>query len=396
MQIGIVEGFYGPLWDKITRLSMIEFMYKNNMNIYIYGPKWDPYHRDRWYSPYPSNYVEMFVDLIDYANRRGIEIVYAISPGLTIDYSSKTDLNKLVKKLERMMEIGFSSLAIFLDDIPPVLRGKGFKSLAEAQASLVNYVDEELSPDKIMFCPTYYWKIKEDYLRELGEILESNVYIMWTGQAIVPIKITLDDVKAFYEVTGRKAFIWDNYPVNDYFLLRGYNRLHLGPFEGRDPRIWEYISGYVANPMIEAEASKIPLYTLSRFYVEKQNYDPEKSLDEAIRSLFPEEEYDTVKYFVELNKASPFNPYADKVPTEKDIQKLSNTLEELMNIRNKDFLRETRWIREKLKSISEKLSGKSVKMNHRIQTAGDYYLDMDREEMIFFFGEVIKTRKIWI
>lgn len=80
MFLGIVEGFYGPLWDKLDRLSMIEFMHRIGMNMYIYAPKWDPYHRDNWRSPYPSSYLDMFAELIDEGRRKGVELVYVISP----------------------------------------------------------------------------------------------------------------------------------------------------------------------------------------------------------------------------------------------------------------------------------------------------------------------------
>lgn len=119
MYVGIVEGFYGPLWDKIDRLSMIEFMQQIGLNIHIYGPKWDPYHCIRWKAPYSWNYIDMFTELINAGHRKGVEIVYAISPGLTINYSDKNDRRQLVLKLERLMEIGFTSIAVFLDDIPP-------------------------------------------------------------------------------------------------------------------------------------------------------------------------------------------------------------------------------------------------------------------------------------
>lgn len=173
----------------------------------------------------------------------------------------------------------------------------------------------------MFFCPTYYWGYKEDYLSELGSLLESNVYIMWTGPAIVSTEIKLEDVKKFYEIIGRKPFILDNYPVNDYFLLRGIARIHLGPFINREPGICKYVSGYVANPMIEAEASKIPLYTLAEMYRRKHSYNPEESFANAIKHLYPEEHYETINLFVQLNRASPLNPLGDYVPDKDDVDK---------------------------------------------------------------------------
>lgn len=127
-------------------------------------------------------------------------------------------MNLLIRKLEGLMEHGFENIAVLLDDIPPELRGTGFRTLAEAQATVVNKVYDELSPRRMFFCPTYYWGYKEDYLREIGELLDPRIMVMWTGPAIVPIKITRSNVEKLIEILGRKPVIWENYPVNDYFL----------------------------------------------------------------------------------------------------------------------------------------------------------------------------------
>ena len=51
---GTVEGFYGTPWSHEARLSQLDFYGKNKMNVYIYGPKDDPWHRDKWRVPYPE------------------------------------------------------------------------------------------------------------------------------------------------------------------------------------------------------------------------------------------------------------------------------------------------------------------------------------------------------
>ena len=52
---GTVEGFYGTPWSHQARLSQIEFYGRHKMNVYIYGPKDDPYHRNQWREPYPQD-----------------------------------------------------------------------------------------------------------------------------------------------------------------------------------------------------------------------------------------------------------------------------------------------------------------------------------------------------
>ena len=63
---GVVEGFYGTPWSHETRLSLIDFYGKFKMNVYVYGPKDDPYHSSpNWRLPYPEDEAEDISELID-------------------------------------------------------------------------------------------------------------------------------------------------------------------------------------------------------------------------------------------------------------------------------------------------------------------------------------------
>jgi hypothetical protein len=42
---GVVEGFYGTPWTYAERLDILRFEGQHGMNVYHYGPKYDPYHR---------------------------------------------------------------------------------------------------------------------------------------------------------------------------------------------------------------------------------------------------------------------------------------------------------------------------------------------------------------
>ena len=48
LERGVVEGFYGNPWSHKDRLRQFDFYGKNKLNVYIYGPKDDPYHRNQW------------------------------------------------------------------------------------------------------------------------------------------------------------------------------------------------------------------------------------------------------------------------------------------------------------------------------------------------------------
>src|SRR5690606_19930640 len=52
---GSVEGFYGSPWTTEERLDLLAFHGRFKLNTYVYAPKDDPYHRDRWREPYPAD-----------------------------------------------------------------------------------------------------------------------------------------------------------------------------------------------------------------------------------------------------------------------------------------------------------------------------------------------------
>src|SRR5690554_1505706 len=45
---GVIEGFYGEPWSHENRLDVISFMDKHRMNAFMYAPKDDEYHRNKW------------------------------------------------------------------------------------------------------------------------------------------------------------------------------------------------------------------------------------------------------------------------------------------------------------------------------------------------------------
>ncbi|MEM4659233.1 MAG: beta-N-acetylglucosaminidase domain-containing protein, partial [Sulfolobales archaeon] len=327
MLLGVVEGFYGPYWDWVERINIMEYLSRIGFNAYIYAPKWDPRHRDWWRIPYEPVFADRLSMLLDSASRYGIRVVFALSPGLDIDYSSEHDVRLLVKKLSWVMELGVEDLAVFLDDIPPVLRGKGFKTLAEAQASLVNKLFRELRPKSLVFCPTYYYGLREDYMREIGEIVDPEIHIVWTGMWVASHKIDVGDLESVAKLLKRKPFIWDNYPVNDYFTVYGITRLHLGPLKNRPSEFLKYVSGYASNPMNQYEASKIPLYTIAEALL-STSYDPEKSLSDAVDYALNKNSRYWFKKFVQFNRAS-FMDLAEQTITKENADEVIELVKEL-------------------------------------------------------------------
>jgi hyaluronoglucosaminidase len=298
---------------------MIRFLGENGFNTYIYAPKDDPYLRSTWKKAYPEREKERLDELMQAAARFSVDFVFALSPGPDIIYASLTDQRLLLGKLRSLTERGCRWVGVFLDDVEPRLVNasdrRRFRGFGEAHVSLLNGVFDELAKEgiRLMFCPTYY---ANDYLGEkpseneyLGEIrtgLASGVDVLWTGRKVVSIRITGEDVREFSRAIRRKPFLWDNYPVNDYYGDRP--RLNIGAFEGRSPEILPLLAGYVSNPMNQPEASKIPLLTLRDYLGNPHTYAPERSLDRAARRIFGgKSPYDDVRLLVDCTRAGPLD-----------------------------------------------------------------------------------------
>ena len=319
LPLGVVEGFYKEPWSHQDRLSIIQFMGHSGMNYYIYAPKDDLYHRDKWREPYPPEQMNDIKELIRTSAQYRVRFCFAISPGKDIHYSSDSDFSVLMSKLDTFYRLGVRDFALFLDDISDQLQYPEdtaiFKSYGDAHVYLTNKLYTELKKKnpaiRLIFCPTEYYKLEHTpYLDTIGNGIKKDIPIIWTGEGVTSPTIYTDQLLKIRTILKRKPFIWDNYPVNDY----GRDRLYLGPIIQRTPSLSRHISGYVANPMNEAELSKIPLYTIARFFQNPYEYAPEKIWQEGILNLGGFKGYRYLREFCEENRSS-FLTHDDSVQT---------------------------------------------------------------------------------
>ena len=200
-----VVGAYGPPWTHQNRVEMLRFEGAHGMNVYHYAPKDDPYHRKLWREPYPTEAQGQLRELADAAHRNFVDFCYAISPGLTMTYSSERDFEALTNKLESVAKMGVSCFALFLDDVPQDLTDAQdrtrFKTLAPAHVYLTNklyaHLKERAAVNRLTLTPTTYsneWGSR-DYLREVGAGIDPGVEIVWTGPKVYSPTITVDQAR---------------------------------------------------------------------------------------------------------------------------------------------------------------------------------------------------------
>ncbi len=301
---GVVEGFYGSHWTPEERLDIIRFMGEFGLQSYFYAPKDDPYHRSRWREPYAGEQLAIFEELLEVARRHDVTIWYAISPGLDMIYSSEEDYQALLSKMEAMIDLGITHVALFLDDVPETLNHEAdrqaFANLGEAHVHVINRLHRDLNErgTELAVCPTTYtdaWGDRQ-YVRILGEGVPAEIPLFWTGVDVAIARITADEARYWGEKMQRKPLIWDNFPVNDFDSWRVF----LGPLEGREGDLATTTTGIVANPMNQPYASMIPLATVAYYALDPYNYEPEPALERALQELFPPETLPHIRELVTL------------------------------------------------------------------------------------------------
>ena len=312
---GVVEGFYGRPWTHEQRLELVEFIAARGMNTFVYAPKDDPLVRREWRTPYDGEERTRLTELVERCHRGGVDLVYCLSPGLSIRYSSDVDVGALIAKFETVAELGVRSFGLLLDDIPRELQHEAdvhaFGDLVDAHAALVGRVFESLQRrGRLFVCPTVYWGYgDEDYVVRLGRGIDPRVELFWTGRAICSATLDLDDAATFARSTGRPATYWDNYPVND--VAMGHE-LHIGPYRGRDRHLWRFATGVIANGMDRFEASKIAFATIADYLTAPESYDPEASWQRALRDVVGEVDLEAFAAFADNVRSSCLS--ADDAP----------------------------------------------------------------------------------
>lgn len=282
---GVVEGFYGTPWTQLDRLSQLDFYGRTKQNVYVYSPKDDPYLRANWRDDYPPDQLATLRRLVDRAAANHVRFTYALSPGLSVCYSSAADAAALVAKFESLYAIGVRSFAVPLDDIsytswncPADERefGTGGGAAGAAQSALLNsvvqdFVDAHDDVTPLEMVPTEYSDLADSpYKTALRERLDSSVVVEWTGVGVVAPTISTEQARQARGLFGHPILIWDNYPVNDYTT----SRLLLGPYTGREAGVATQVAGITANPMIQAEASRLALFTSASYAWNPTAYDP--------------------------------------------------------------------------------------------------------------------------
>ncbi len=262
--VGLIEGFYGPPWSWAARAEVAAWCAERGLRDYVYAPKDDPKHRERWRDPYDEAELAGFAA---FALDGALALGFAVSPGLSMQLDDRHERALLGAKVDQVVEAGATAVVLALDDIP-----FGGGPQGEAHAALAAWLHDHLGGRATLsLVPTEYVGVRRSpYLEALRAGVPPEVPIAWTGRAVVNDAITVADAEArAAALGGRPPLLWDNFPVNDGPMA---DRLHLGPLTGREVGLLDACSGYLANPMVQPLSSRLPLASIAAW---TRGEDPE-------------------------------------------------------------------------------------------------------------------------
>lgn len=289
------RGIKGWMWTPEQYLSEIPVLAKYKMNFLMncYGSmcdiehyKWGDPNVNRWWEPLPEEKKAAYAKIVKSCQEHGILFCFSMNPNLCskrfVNSGEPKDVDALWQHYQWAQSLGVKWFNISLDDITEGIDAAG-------QAKVVNEILRRLrakDPEaQMIFCPTYYWgdgtgKEQKPYLETLAKVLHKDVYLFWTGDAVVG-RISRKGADTFRGLAQRRIFLWDNYPVND-----ARPTMHLAPVIDRDPDLCEVIDGYMSNPLCQQnEANRIPMLTCADYAWNPASYDPLRSVGQAIMHL---------------------------------------------------------------------------------------------------------------
>jgi hypothetical protein len=257
------------------------------MNCYISVCDMDRWGRpgsNRWWEPFPLDLRTGLERVVAGCRGRGLEFWFSMNPNLFATRFARVDdpdgVDALWSHYAWMQGLGVRWFSVALDDV-----GQGTD--AASQAALVNELLGRLrSADagvEVVFCPTIFWGDASDpghvaYLGTLARELDPTVRVFWTGDDVVPARVTAAAAQRYRAAVGRRLVLWDNYPCND-----DAHTMHLGPLVGRDPGLSSIVDGYMANPMRrQSRLGRLPLATAADYASDPRAYDATASIARSI------------------------------------------------------------------------------------------------------------------
>ncbi|GHD43187.1 beta-N-acetylglucosaminidase [Marinobacter persicus] len=292
VSLGIIEGFYGPLWSWPERRRLLETLAPHGYGFYLYAPKADAFLRRRWQDPHPEEQARELADFARFCRKQGVRFGVGLSPYEIFNDFDQTAQSHLAAKLRALEKLGLDELAILFDDMR-----SDHPDLARQQADIMHWVRDHTAIQRLSVCPSYYsddpvldrvfGERPAGYLETLGQELDPAIQVFWTGEEVCSREISPGHLKRVGKLLGRKPLLWDNYPVNDGDRMSQH--LHLRAFTGRAAANAAWLAGHAINPALQPTLTAIPALTLAESYRLGPDYQYGQAFVHAAREVLGKE-----------------------------------------------------------------------------------------------------------
>lgn len=296
---GFIEGFYGIPWTNDDRKSLMEFGGDFNTTSYIFAPKDDPYHREKWEELYPEEELAEISELARVGQANKTEFVWTISPLGEVAAIAQEEgdeaamelldenIDKMLDKFDQLYDADVRQFGVLGDDVGAL----PLDYVVELMDAVSEWADEKGDVKDTLYTPAAYnsawaWDGGKE-LNKLEKHFDDNIHILWTGETTVaPVEqLTIDRFKNRDNdgTVRRDPLFWLNWPVNDVDMTRVFlgkgDMLHTGV---------ENLAGVVTNPMQEAEASKVSIFAIADYAWNTEDFDDQQSWKDSMKYIEPD------------------------------------------------------------------------------------------------------------
>ncbi|WP_062105519.1 beta-N-acetylglucosaminidase domain-containing protein [Bacillus niameyensis] len=332
---GVIEGYYGIPWSNEDRISLMEFGGRFKANTFVFAPKDDPYHREKWGELYPKEMLDELGKLAQVGNETKNRFVWTISPLGEVAQLARREgqeavmamleenTEKMLHKFDQLYDVGVRQFGVLGDDVGNL----PLDYVVQLMDSVSTWVKEKGDVYDTLYCPASYnsaWAWIPAELNAYEKGFDKNIHIFWTGSTTcAPVVQSTIDVFKNKENDGlvrRDPLFWLNWPVNDVDM----SRVFLGKGEMLETNI-KNLAGVVTNPMQEAEASKISIFAIADYAWNTEGFNDQKSWEDSFKYIEPDA---TEELYVLAKHMSDAHPNGIRLSESEDIKELLNDVTE--------------------------------------------------------------------
>ena len=283
---GFIEGYYGIPWSNEDRMSLMKFGGDFKMTSYIFAPKDDPYHKEKWREEYPAEEIAKIKEMVKVGNESKCRFVWTAHPFMGGFNANQADaeIKALLKKFEQLYKAGVRQFGVLGDDVGQLNKDIVVKMMK----AVSDWAKEKGDVYDTVFCPAGYnhsWQGDYSELNKYDKEFPEDIKIFWTGEAVCqPVEQkTLDHFRKHNlngQATRRSPLFWLNWPVNDINgarLMMGKGSLLHTDINVND------LAGVVTNPMQEAEASKVAIFAVADYAWNVKGFKADKSWKDSFK-----------------------------------------------------------------------------------------------------------------